>query len=377
MIGISPAVTEKTVAGVLVNSGIRLERAPVRSIFCQQGGSMDIHTKGWERSKEMRKWRKHKGGLKSGSYGFLNTPLGEAMEEWLSAQRRGGLRKASMEGRRLHIRNFLKWCWNGNVTRPQWISRGLLEAWLAWIDEYRTRFGAHYADTSKESMIRSVYAFLTYLHEHRRIDSNPLAGIRLRRCNGRTIPAVLDEAQVLRLLELPDTDDVLGMRNRAMLELTYSSGIRRGEIVELRITDLVRGESSIIVHNGKGGKDRVVPLGEAAQHWLKRYLDEARPRLLVAEEPSLHLFLTSYGDGFSAAAWGQIVRRYLTAAGVKTKGGPHLLRHACATHMLDHGADLRTIQTLLGHARIDTTEIYTHVSTEHMRRVHHQTHPRG
>jgi hypothetical protein len=113
---------------------------------------MDKHTKGWKRAKEMRKWRDHKGGLKVRKpREYLKTALGEAMEDWLNDQRRSGLRFASIEGRRIHIRLFLQWCWNCNVTRPEWISRGLLEAWLAWVDDYRTRKGTQYADTSKES----------------------------------------------------------------------------------------------------------------------------------------------------------------------------------------------------------------------------------
>ncbi len=338
---------------------------------------MDKHSRGWERAREMRKWRKQKGGSKERPHEYLKTALGEALDDWLAEQRRCGLRKASIEGRRQHVRLFLKWCWNCHVTRPEWISRGLMEAWLAWLDEYRTRFGTQYADTTKESMIRSVYAFLCHLHQHRRIDANPLSGTRLRRCRGRTIPAILDEAQVLRLLELPDTTDVLGLRDRAMLEVTYSCGLRRGEVVGLRTTDLVRGGASLLVRNGKGGKDRVVPMGGPARQWLERYLAEARPKLAVPDAPCADLFLTAYGDGFSASSWGQVVRRHLTAAGVLAKGGPHLLRHACATHMLDHGADLRTIQTLLGHSRVDTTEIYAHVSNERLNRVFHRTHPRG
>lgn len=192
----------------------------------------------------------------------------------------------------------------------------------------RTRDGTHYADNTKESMIRSVNAFLCFLLLHRRIDSNPLAGMRLRRCRGRSIPTILDEAQVLRLLELPDTTDVLGLRDRAMLEVTYSSGLRRAAVIGLRISDLSRGETSIVVRSGNGGKERIVPLGVPAQYWLKRYLTEARPMQVVPEAPTTVMFLTSYGDGFSAGGWGQVVRRYLDKAGVKSRGGPHLLRHA-------------------------------------------------
>ena len=339
---------------------------------------MDKRKKGWDKAKDMRKWRDHKGGLKSRKpHEYLRTALGEAMEDWLNDLRRSGLRPSSIEGRLIHIRHFLKWCWTCQVMRPEWISRGLMEAWLAWLDEYRTRRGGQYADTTKESMIRSVYAFLGYLHLHRRIDSNPLAGTRLRRCHGRSIPTILDEAQVLRILESPNTNDPLGLRDRAMMELTYCSGLRRAEVVGLKMTDLVRGETAVIVRNGKGGKERIVPIGGPAQFWLKRYLTEVRPLQAMPEAPSEMLFLTSYGDGFSAGAWGHVVRHYLSAVGVTAKGGPHLLRHACATHMLDHGADLRTIQTLLGHSRVDTTEIYTHVSMGHLCSVHHSTHPRG
>lgn len=338
---------------------------------------MKRNTKGWERAREMRKWRKRKGGKKARPAKYLETPLGGCLGDWLNEQRRGGLRPASIEGRQLHLRRFLQWCLSYGVKRPDWISRGLVEAWLGWLDEYRTRSGSNYADSSKESMIRSVHAFLRYLHQHRRIDANPLEGTRLRRCHGLSLPTVLDEDRLTRLLAMPDTCDVLGIRDRAMLELTYSTGVRRGELVGLRLSDLMGDDSSLVVRRGKGGKERMVPVGGMARECLKRYLSEARPQLVVPEAPGAELFLTAYGDGFSSAGWGNLVRKYLTKAGVNCRGGPHLLRHACATHMLEHGADLRTIQTLLGHSRVDTTEIYTHVSPSRLIDVHHRTHPRG
>ncbi len=284
---------------------------------------MNKHAKGWKRAKEMRKWRDRKGGRRGRNpHDYLKSALGEEMEDWLRDQWKKGLRPSSIEGRLYHIRLFLKWCWQQDVTRPEWISKGLMEAWLLSVDEHLTRNGTPYTDNSKESLIRSVYAFLCYLLLHRRIDSNPLAGIRLRRCRGRSMPIILDEAQVLRLLEIPDTTDVLGLRDRAMLEVTYSSGLRRTEITGLREDDFCQGGTAVMVRNGKGGKQRVVPLGTQAQHWLKRYLTEARPKQIVTGAPSKMMFLTSYGDGFSSGGWGQVVRRYLYRAEVKAKGGP-------------------------------------------------------
>ena len=179
--------------------------------------------RGWKRARRMRKWRNHKGGLKPRDLPYLHTPLGEELEEWTRAQRRAGLRPASYEGRRLLVRRFLRWCSEAGVTRPEWLSRGLLEAWLGWLDAHRTRTGGGYADNTKEGMIRAVNSFLSYLLERRRIDANPLAGTRLRRCRGVGLPVVLDEEQVGRLLEAPDVGDALGVRDRAMLELTNAT----------------------------------------------------------------------------------------------------------------------------------------------------------
>lgn len=338
---------------------------------------MDRKTRGWPRAREMRRWRDHKGGLKAKAWPGARTALGHALDEWLNSQRRRGLRKSSVDSRRGHVRLFLNWTRQRGVTRPEWISRGLLEAWLDWLEIYRTRRGTLLARNSRESMIRSVRAFLGHLKENRQIAFNPLEGVRLGRCIGRTLPIVLGEAEVAAVLESPDASDLLGLRDRAMLELTYSSGIRRGELVGLRLGDLAGDGESIWIRQGKGGRERVVPVGRVAREWLRRYLAEVRPQLSGELPRSDALFLTGYGDEFSATGWGQLARRYLTRAGVTARGGPHLLRHACATHLLEHGADLRTIQTLLGHARIDTTEIYTHVSPERLREVHRRAHPRS
>lgn len=338
---------------------------------------MNRSAKGWERAVEMRRWRDRRGGKKRAPSQIDGTPLGRLLSEWLTNERHRGLSHASVETRRFHLRLFLEWCGRAGVTGPEWLSRGLVDAWLQWLEQYRTRSGNHYTRNSRESQIRSAKAFFDFLEEHRQMDFNPLKGIRLGRCQGRTLPTVLSEEEVMSVLEQPDPNDVLGIRDRTMLELTYSSGLRRSELVKLEQTDLHRGGNALLIRHGKAGRERIVPVGNAAQEWLQRYLVEGRPRLELPEGPSPALFLTSYGDAFSPGSWGHIVRRYYNSAGLQTRGGPHLLRHACATHMLEHGADLRTIQTLLGHARIDTTEIYTHVSAARLAEVHRKAHPRG
>lgn len=337
----------------------------------------DKHAKGWERGREMRRWRKRKGGSKPGTERYLSTKLGQLMNDWLRDQRRRGLTQATVQTRRLLLRRFLQWCWMRDVTEPEWLSRGLLQEWFDWLETYRTSKRLPLAESSREGLLRAVNTFLEFLVGRKVIDTNPLEGFRIRRCRGRSLPNVLDEAEAAALCAAPDTTDLLGLRDRAMLELLYASGLRRGELVSLRMGDLRLQTGIVVVRHAKGGKERIVPVGRVAVHWLRRYLEEARSRMLVAEEPSDAVFLTCYGDPFSSGCVGQLVRGYLDAIGVSMPGSCHLLRHACATHMLDHGSDLRTIQTLLGHSRLDTTEIYTHVSTERVCAVHQAAHPRG
>ncbi len=338
---------------------------------------MQLDAKGWERAKEMRKWRDRRGGLKPGDESYLQTPLGLMVDEWLTDQRHRGLSKNTIQTRRLCLRRFLYWCDSEQVTNPEWLSRGLLEAWLDWLDDYRTSKQKPLTEYTKEGVVRAVNTFMQYLKERQIIEANPLEGHKIRRIRGRSMPNLLSEGEVAALLAAPDTDDILGIRDRSMMELLYSSGLRRSELARLQVSHLRLSHGVLVVKNGKGGKDRIVPVGEAALHWLDRYLKEARPKLLVPKVPSPYLYLSAYGDRFSAGYLGRIFRNYMNQIGIKVQGGCHLLRHACATHMLEHGADLRTIQTLLGHSRVDTTEIYTHVTTSRMCSEHHRVHPRG
>lgn len=190
------------------------------------------------------------------------------------------------------------------------------------------------------------------------------------------LPGTLTEQQVERLLAAPDVLDPLGLRDRAMLELIYASGLRVSELVTLRTVQLGLNEGVLRV-TGKGSKERLVPFGQEAGAWLQRYLDASRGIILGAHRVSEALFVTSLGEGMSRQMFWKLIRKYAVVAGITQKLSPHTLRHAFATHLLNHGADLRVVQMLLGHADISTTQVYTHVARERLRQLHAQHHPRG
>lgn len=189
------------------------------------------------------------------------------------------------------------------------------------------------------------------------------------------VPKTLSEAQVERLLQAPDTAEPLGLRDRAMLELMYASGLRVSELVGLQLHQLSLADQVLRVL-GKGAKERLLPFGDEALHWLRRYLSEARPAIL-AGQVSHDLYVTARGAAMTRVMFWLLVKKYARLAGIDTPLSPHTLRHAFATHLLNHGADLRAVQLLLGHADISTTTIYTHVARARLKQLHALHHPRG
>jgi len=189
-------------------------------------------------------------------------------------------------------------------------------------------------------------------------------------------PKTLSEAQVEALLHAPDDSGTLGLRDRAMLETLYATGLRVSELVNLGVLDVNLSDGVARVNMGKGGKDRLVPMGAEAQFWIERYLREARGDLL-GKHRSDALFVTARGGPMTRQAFWQLVRKYAMKAAIHAPLSPHVLRHAFATHLLNHGADLRVVQMLLGHADISTTQIYTHVARERLRQLHARHHPRA
>jgi integrase/recombinase XerD len=189
------------------------------------------------------------------------------------------------------------------------------------------------------------------------------------------VPKTLSEAQVEALLQAPDVNTPLGLRDRAMLELLYASGLRVSELVNLKTVEVSLAEGVLRVM-GKGSKERLVPFGQEAEAWLRRYIADARSAILKGQTSSA-LFVTGRGDAMTRQMFWKLIKQYAQRAGITAPLSPHTLRHAFATHLLNHGADLRAVQMLLGHADISTTTIYTHVARERLRALHAQHHPRG
>ena len=227
---------------------------------------------------------------------------------------------------------------------------------------------------STARILSSLRRFYIYLIREKHISTDPTALIDLPRI-GRPLPDALSEHDIEALLDAPETSAILGARDKAMLEVLYASGLRVSELVNLS-TDQVNLQRGVIRVTGKGNKERLVPLGEEARDWLTRYLQHSRITLL-SERQSNDLFITNRAAAMTRQAFWHIIKRYAKKAGIDKHLSPHTLRHAFATHLLNHGADLRVIQLLLGHSDLSTTQIYTHVANERLKELHAKFHPRG
>jgi integrase/recombinase XerD len=242
---------------------------------------------------------------------------------------------------------------------------------LAYLAE-RVVSGARPRTTAR--LLSSLRRYYRYLVREGRLQADPSVRIDTPRI-GRPLPESLSEREVEDLLTAPDPQDSLGLRDRAMLELLYACGLRVSELVGLT-SEQVNLSQGVIRLTGKGNKERLVPLGEEAVDWVQRYRDTCRPRLAGAVL-ARQLFITARGKGMTRQAFWYRIRHYAIKAGINKHLSPHTLRHAFATHLLNHGADLRVVQMLLGHSDLSTTQIYTHVARERLKDLHAQHHPRG
>lgn len=269
---------------------------------------------------------------------------------------------------------FLRWCDERNVTRPEDVTKPILERYQRFLFHYRKESGRPLSFRTQGVRLVPVRGFFRWLTRQNVILSNPASDLELPRREKRLPKHVLSIAEVERVLVLPPVHEPLGLRDRAILEVLYATGLRRGEVVALRLDDIDADRMTVMVRQGKGKKDRVVPLGERALAWVTKYLDDARPLLSTVESEGA-LFLTTLGAPLSLAWITERVRRYVEASKVGKKGACHLFRHSMATLMLEGGADIRFVQEMLGHSKLETTQIYTQVSIHKLREVHAATHP--
>lgn len=279
----------------------------------------------------------------------------------------------TVRARRVAIRRFITWCDERGLERPQDISKAVLERYQRYLFYYRKPDGKPMTVGSQLGCLAPLKTWFKWLARENHIMYNPASELALPRGHKalpRTILSVEEMEAILAQAE-PITPQLI--RDRAMMEVLYSTGLRRMELTGLATYDIDFTREIAMVREGKGKKDRVVPVGERALAWVDKYLLEARPLLLVQELDAL--FINDYGDPASAEFLANRVRRYMEFAGINKPGACHLFRHACATHMLDRGADIRFIQALLGHSQLSTTEIYTHVSIEKLKSIHAATHP--
>jgi len=237
-----------------------------------------------------------------------------------------------------------------------------------------TQVQAGRSPRSLSRYLSSFRQFYQWLLREGRIQKDPSALIESPKL-GRGLPKALSEQQVVGLLEAPDVDTPLGLRNRTMLELMYATGLRVSELVNLEVVNLGISQGVVRVM-GKGGKERLVPLGEEALSWMQRYLRESRPALMKGGDCPL-VFVTARKAGMTRQAFWHAIRKCAVIAGIAQAVSPHMLRHSFATHLLNHGADLRVVQLLLGHSDLSTTQIYTHIAREGLKRLHSEHHPRG
>lgn len=236
------------------------------------------------------------------------------------------------------------------------------------------RYNQGIGSRSTARLLSTLRRFYAYQLRENRISVDPTALIDMPYI-GRKLPSSLSENDVEALLKAPETSNPLGYRDRTMLEMLYATGLRVSELVGLRL-EQVSLRQGVVKITGKGNKERLVPFGEEAMEWLEGYLQTIRPAIL-GERQSAYLFVTNRGDGMTRQAFWHIIKRRAKEAGIVKELSPHTLRHAFATHLLNHGADLRVVQLLLGHSDLSTTQIYTHIARERLKDLHTKFHPRG
>jgi integrase/recombinase XerD len=268
---------------------------------------------------------------------------------------------------------FLTWCESTGITLPSKVTRASLESYQRHLFHYRKKDGQPLAIASQHSRLAPLKVWFKWLTRRNYISQDPAEELELPRVSYK-LPNVLNKEEAEKVLHQPKLETSLGIRDRAILEILYSTGMRRMELLKLKLYDVDQKHGLVAIREGKGKRDRIVPVGERALFWLDKYLAEVRPNIVDESDDSV-VFLTATGEPFSPNHLSWLTRLYVRAAEIGKTGACHIFRHTMATLMLEGGADIRYIQAMLGHVRLDTTQIYTHVSIRMLKQIHSATHP--
>ena len=301
-------------------------------------------------------------------------PLTVMMEEHLQALLVKNCSAQTVKNHRAYIEYFIHWCRERGITEPAEVTRPILEQYQRYLFHYRQKNGRPLTFGSQNTRLVSLRMWFRWLARQRHILHNPASELELPRREYRLPKTILTVSEIEQVLSQPDIIDPLGLRDRALMEVLYSTGMRRMEVANLKLYDLDRERGIVTIRQGKGKKDRVVPMGERASAWVEKYIAEARPRM-VTEPDDYTLFLSNTGERFDLDYLSELVHEHVEAAQIGKRGSCHMFRHTMATLMLENGADIRCIQQILGHASLETTQIYTQVSIRHLKQIHTATHP--
>jgi integrase/recombinase XerD len=302
------------------------------------------------------------------------TPLAAMRDKHLEDLQVHQYSEYTVRGRSVQIGFFLAWCADRGITEPVEVTRTVLEAYQRYVFHYRKKDGEPLSFSGQEARIIPLRVWFKWMARHHYILHNPASELELPRLGMRLPKAVLSASEVEQVMLQTNIHDPLGLRDRAILETLYSTGMRRLELVNLKIWDLDLERFTVTIRQGKGKKDRIIPIGDRAAAWVRKYLDKSRPQL-ASEPDDKTVFIGHNGEPFSLGYLSQVVRDYVDAAKLGKSGACHLFRHTMATLMLEGGADTRFIQQMLGRAGLNTTQIYTHVAIRKLQKIHRATHP--
>lgn len=301
-------------------------------------------------------------------------PLNCYVHEFLEWTRATGRSDQTIDTRARALKRFIAWCDERGIDHPKDVTLAILERYQRHLFHYRKPNGEPLTFGSQQTMLVPLKVFFQWAARDRHILYNPASELVLPSLPRRLPKHILTVADIEAIINQPDVATAPGLRDRAILETFYSTGIRRSELTHLALYDVDTRGGSLTVRGGKGGRDRVVPLGARAVAWVEKYRDDVRAQLVAGRDDGV-FFLTDFGEAFEKNRLGDLVKGYVERAGFDVVGSCHLFRHAMATHMLEAGCDIRFIQAILGHSNLETTAIYTQVSIAKLKEIHAATHP--